>query len=200
MKRPTNYEEALLVLTKPFPVEAINFREERTVLVNGKKLYKLAPYLDTRYIIQRLNIVVPGNWNLETEISEIKNFSFDMDKSAILGFYAKTTLRIFDVKHSDVGSTYLPYMSQEDLRKQIIKLDPKVAVTDSIRRVAALHGIGAYFWLLKKTLYVEEKIDNNRNYEKIPAIKEYINYINSVAHAFYMKQKQFVDTVVSTPV
>lgn len=189
MKKPTNYEEAILLLTKPFPVEAINFREERKVVTPKGTFYKIAPYLDTRYIIQRLNIIVPGNWSLDTQIHEIKDFSFENNSSAILGFYAQTTLTIFNVKHTDVGSTYVPSMSMEDLKKQLVKLDPKVAVTDSIRRAAALHGIGAYFWLLKKTLFLDQKLDQN-NPQNNPAVKEYINYINSVANDFYAKQSQ----------
>lgn len=188
-----NYQEALHYLCKPFPEDAINFRVERSFTGrDGKKLFKVVPYLDTRAIIYRLNALIPGKWSLETDIHEVKDFNFEQGKSVILGFYAKSTLQIFDVRHSDVGSTTLPYDSIENVRKQLIKLDPKTAVTDSIRRVAALHGIGLYFWFLKKPLFIDNE-EETRNLAASKKVKEYITYINEVASNMYNLQfKSFV--------
>ena len=163
-------------LTKPFPVDAIQYRIEREVSFNGKKAYKVVPYLDTRYIIARLNHIVPGEWKFETEVFPIS------EKGVFYGFYAKSTLTICEVSHSDVGSTYLFEDPIEKIKKQSVKLDPKGAVTDSLRRVSALHGIGLYFWFLRKDLFIE---DPKELREKSRKIVEYEKYILTVAEELH---------------
>jgi|YNPMSStandDraft_2_1061718.scaffolds.fasta_scaffold01818_3 hypothetical protein len=188
MKDITNYQEALYYLCKPFPEDSINFRVERSFTnKDGKRIFKVVPYLDTRAIIYRMNALIPGKWSLETDIQQIKDFDFEQGKSVILGFYAKSTLQIFDVRHSDVGSTTLPYDSIDNVKKQLIKLDPKTAVTDSIRRVAALHGIGLYFWFLKKPLFIDNE-EETKNLSASKKVKEYVTYINEVASNMYTMQ------------
>jgi hypothetical protein len=174
-----SYKEALRLLTKPFPISAIQFRPDREINVSGKKLYKVVPYLDTRYIILRLNNVVPGDWNLETKI-----FPISQNEENVYGFYATSTLTILGVSHSDVGSSFILENDLDKLRRQQVKLDPKGAVTDSIRRVAALHGIGLYLWFLKKDLLVE---DLRELKDKSRKVVEYEKYILEVGRLLYDK-------------
>jgi hypothetical protein len=174
-----SYRDALKLLTKPFPISAIQFRPDREVNVSGKKFYKVVPYLDTRYIVLRLNNVVPGNWNLETKV-----FPISQNEKNVYGFYATSTLTILGVSHSDVGSSFILENDLDKLKRQQVKLDPKSAVTDSIRRVAALHGIGLYLWFLKKDLLVE---DLRELTDKSRKVVEYAKYILDVGRLLYEK-------------
>jgi len=140
-------------LTKPFPDDAILFRLDRK-MPNGS--YLAVPYLDVRYIVYRLNSMIPGLWNLKTEIQPLQ-ISFG-NQHILAGHTAIVTLTIMGISMTGTGSSYLTYDDEVDkLRKQDVKLDPKSAETDAIRRAAANHGIGLYLWFVKDMLFVQDQ-------------------------------------------
>jgi len=114
--------ETIARLTAPLPEEDVKFLIQATSKDGSKVL--MAPYVDARTIIQRLNEVVPGRWKDEYEIrqGQIRGKAGPEN-----GYYAICTLTIEGVGvHQDVGEGQFP----------------KDAVSDALKRAAVKFGIG----------------------------------------------------------
>jgi hypothetical protein len=174
-------------LTKPFPDDAISLRLDRK-LSSGSFL--AVPYLDVRYIVYRLNSLIPGLWTLKTEIHPLQ-ISFGSDHVAA-GHTAIVTLTIMDVSMTGTGSSYLVYDEQVDkLRKQDVKLDPKSSETDAIRRAAANHGIGLYLWFVRDPIFVKDQEEiRSRN---SPNIKKALENIRLQGKKMYEDTKSYFE-------
>lgn len=162
-------------LTKPYNPKDIKWRVTATS-PKGKAL--VVPYLDARHIQERLDEVVPGQWELFFRREPLEGGAF------IGGHVVYATLRICGVTREDVGSSYITNTDRvkrsdnsfEKLDEN--KLDPKTATSDSIKRVAAQFGIARYLWKFDKKVWITNK-DTFRfdapSYEDIPQdIHEYL--------------------------
>ncbi len=171
---------------RPFPDQAILFRVDRK-LKNGS--YLVVPYLDVRYIIHRLNTMIPGDWELKTEINPITVETTDKSGFLIVGHMAKAELTIMGKTMTGTGSSYLVFDNDlEKLKKQFIKADPKSAETDAIRRAAANHSIGLYIWFFKNTIFVTEEELNNRNSKPI---QEALANLRVIGDKLYRQAKEY---------
>lgn len=158
-------KEIRIELMRPFPDQAILFRVDKK-LKNGS--YLIVPYLDVRYIIHRLNTMIPGDWELKTDITPITVETTDKSGFLIVGHMAKAELTIMGKTMTGTGSSYLVFDNDlEKLKKQFIKADPKSAETDAIKRAAANHSIGLYIWFFKNQIFATEEELKNRNSKPI---------------------------------
>lgn len=158
-------KEIRIELMRPFPDQAILFRVDKK-LKNGS--YLIVPYLDVRYIIHRLNTMIPGDWELKTDITPITVETTDKSGFLIVGHMAKAELTIMGKTMTGTGSSYLIFDNDlEKLKKQFIKADPKSAETDAIKRAAANHSIGLYIWFFKNQIFATEEELKNRNSKPI---------------------------------
>lgn len=179
-------KEIRIELMRPFPDQAILFRVDRK-LKNGS--YLVVPYLDVRYIIHRLNIMIPGDWELKTEINPITVETTDKSGFLIVGHMAKAELTIMGKTMTGTGSSYLVFDNDlEKLKKQFIKADPKSAETDAIRRAAANHSIGLYIWFFKNLIFVTEEELNNRNSKPI---QEALTNLRVIGDKLYRQAKEY---------
>lgn len=179
-------KEIRIELMRPFPDQAILFRVDKK-LKNGS--YLIVPYLDVRYIIHRLNTMIPGDWELKTEITPITVETTDKSGFLIVGHMAKAELTIMGKTMTGTGSSYLVFDNDlEKLKKQFIKADPKSAETDAIRRAAANHSIGLYIWFFKNQIFATEEELNNRNSKPI---QEALTNLRIIGNKLYRQAKEY---------
>lgn len=179
-------KEIRIELMRPFPDQAILFRVDKK-LKNGS--YLIVPYLDVRYIIHRLNTMIPGDWELKTEITPITVETTDKSGFLIVGHMAKAELTIMGKTMTGTGSSYLVFDNDlEKLKKQFIKADPKSAETDAIRRAAANHSIGLYIWFFKNQIFATEEELNNRNSKPI---QEALTNLRIIGDKLYRQAKEY---------
>ncbi|MEM4523130.1 MAG: hypothetical protein QW738_07975 [Nitrososphaeria archaeon] len=179
-------KEIRIELMRPFPDQAILFRVDRK-LKNGS--YLIVPYLDVRYIIHRLNTMIPGEWELKTEITPITVETTDKSGFLIVGHMAKAELTIMGKTMTGTGSSYLVSDNDlEKLKKQFIKADPKSAETDAIRRAAANHSIGLYIWFFKNQIFATEEELKNRNSKPI---QEALTNLRIIGDKLYRQAKEY---------
>lgn len=179
-------KEIRIELMRPFPDQAILFRVDKK-LKNGS--YLIVPYLDVRYIIHRLNTMIPGEWELKTEITPITVETTDKSGFLIVGHMAKAELTIMGKTMTGTGSSYLVFDNDlEKLKKQFIKADPKSAETDAIRRAAANHSIGLYIWFFKNQIFATEEELKNRNSKPI---LEALANLRIIGDKLYRQAKEY---------
>ncbi|ABJ91407.1 Erf-like ssDNA annealing protein [Thermus phage phiYS40] len=179
-------KEIRIELMRPFPDQAILFRVDKK-LKNGS--YLIVPYLDVRYIIHRLNTMIPGDWELKTEITPITVETTDKSGFLIVGHMAKAELTIMGKTMTGTGSSYLVFDNDlEKLKKQFIKADPKSAETDAIRRAAANHSIGLYIWFFKNQIFATEEELKNRNSKPI---QEALANLRIIGDKLYRQAKEY---------
>lgn len=179
-------KEIRIELMRPFPDQAILFRVDKK-LKNGS--YLVVPYLDVRYIIHRLNTMIPGEWELRTEITPITVETTDKSGFLIVGHMAKAELTIMGKTMTGTGSSYLVFDNDlEKLKKQFIKADPKSAETDAIRRAAANHSIGLYIWFFKNQIFATEEELKNRNSKPI---QEALANLRIIGDKLYRQAKEY---------
>ncbi|AZU97647.1 recombination protein ERF [Thermus phage YS40_Isch] len=179
-------KEIRIELMRPFPDQAILFRVDKK-LKNGS--YLVVPYLDVRYIIHRLNTMIPGEWELKTEITPITVETTDKSGFLIVGHMAKAELTIMGKTMTGTGSSYLVFDNDlEKLKKQFIKADPKSAETDAIRRAAANHSIGLYIWFFKNQIFATEEELKNRNSKPI---QEALANLRIIGDKLYRQAKEY---------
>ncbi len=175
-------------LTKPFPDDAILFRVDRK-LSDGKIL--VVPYLDVRYIVYRLNTMIPGDWELKTEVTPMQIETNDRSGYLIVGHRAKAELTIFGKTMTGTGSSYLIFdRDVEKLKKQDVKVDPKSAETDAIRRAAANHSIGLYIWFFKDPVIIREDELKNRN---SPPIQKALKSLREIGDKMYRQSLNYLE-------
>lgn len=178
-------------LTRPFPDDAILFKPERQ-LKDGK--YIVVPYLDVRYIVYRLNSMIPGEWELDVNVQPLVINVPNESGFLAVGHMATAKLTILGTTMTGTGSSYLLYDSDiEKLKRQDVKIDPKSAETDAIRRAAANHSIGAYLWFYKKTIIVDD-LDEIKNPKESNKLVVVLNELKELGRKLYTQSLQFNKT------
>lgn len=183
-------KEVKRLLLEPFPDYAIQFRVDNIIKTkDGKTLYRVVPYIDVRSIVNRLNQIVPGGWSLDVTVEP---FQFPVYEAGyVVGWKAKAVLEILGVKMSGTGSSLIYETDSERVRKQLVKLDPKSAETDAIRRAAANHGIGLYLWFFRDVILLNEEekriLDTKQfsRYSNIEAIKRALQTLKMLGRKIY---------------
>jgi hypothetical protein len=118
--------EALPFLRRPFTPEAVRFKVQSQLGDAAGAL--IVAYIDARLVIERLNLVVGGEWTAHYEA---------MDK------LMWCRLRVFDTARADVGES--PKGMSKDL------------VSDSLKRAAVHFGVGVSIYALPQiTLWVKD--------------------------------------------
>lgn len=158
----TRLQDVLSELTRPFPPEDIKWRVQTYNPKSGKAL--LVPYLDARHIQERLDEVVPGEWELRFRRETLEGPAY------IAGHVVYASMSICGVTREDVGSAFIANKKDSNSNDEEgfdklneNKLDPKTATSDSIKRVAAQFGIGRYLWNMDKPVFIDAKDDKGKN-------------------------------------
>jgi hypothetical protein len=110
-------------ISAPLPATAIEWRQDgKPITRDGKYFARFVPYVSAQYVRERLDMVVPGEWDYHLEVLPPAG---DSDGVAVLAFKAR--LQILGVIREDVGQGS----------------DYKAAATDAFKRVAMRFGIAA---------------------------------------------------------
>ena len=113
-------------LAAKLPAEVISWRQEgRAVLRDGKYYARFLSYIDANTVRERLDAVVPGEWDLTLELLPALPVTDDEGR-AEQGCSFKARLQILGVIREDVGTGR----------------DYKSAATDAFKRAAVRFGIG----------------------------------------------------------
>lgn len=112
-------------LAAPVDPQAIAWRQDgRPIARDGKFFARFVAYIEANTVRERLDAVVPGEWNLTLELLPLVNASDDAIDAAPFAFKAR--LQILGVVREDVGTGK----------------DYKQASTDAFKRAAVRFGIG----------------------------------------------------------
>jgi len=114
-----NLSEYLYDLTAPFDKDDIKWRTERKIKIGNEYQQKVIPYTDARTIFDRLDDVVPGQWDYhisDISYNEIRSPS-NNDTLLQVGWKVKATLSICGVNREDVGTSFISYKSVDNLTK-----------------------------------------------------------------------------------
>lgn len=113
-------------LAAPLPAGVTAWRQDgRTIVRDGKFFARFVSYIGAQTVRERLDSVVPGEWNLTIELLPSTAGTSDPD-AAEQGSYAfKARLQILGIVREDVGTGK----------------DYKQAATDAFKRVAVRFGI-----------------------------------------------------------
>lgn len=114
-------------IAAPLPREAISWRQDgRPVTRDGKNFARFVSYTDAQFVRERLDSVVPGEWNLTLDVLPL---SVPADSDGVIDstpFAFKARLSILGVIREDVG----------------VGRDYKQAATDAFKRAAMRFGVG----------------------------------------------------------
>ena len=112
-------------LAAPVDPQAIAWRQDgRPIARDGKFFARFVAYIEANTVRERLDAVVPGEWNLTLELLPTATGSDDAIDAAPFAFKAR--LQILGVVREDVGTGK----------------DYKQASTDAFKRAAVRFGIG----------------------------------------------------------
>jgi hypothetical protein len=112
-------------LAAPVDPQAIAWRQDgRPIARDGKFFARFVAYIEANTVRERLDAVVPGEWNLTLELLPTATASDDSGDAAPYAFKAR--LQILGVVREDVGTGK----------------DYKQASTDAFKRAAVRFGIG----------------------------------------------------------
>lgn len=112
-------------LSAPVDPQAIAWRQDgRPIARDGKYFARFVAYIEANTVRERLDAVVPGEWNLTLELLPTVSAADDMIDAAPFAFKAR--LQILGVVREDVGTGK----------------DYKQASTDAFKRAAVRFGIG----------------------------------------------------------
>lgn len=187
-------KELRKLLQKPFPDYAIRFRVDALINTSKGTLYRVVPYLDVRFITNRLNMLVPGEWSLDVSLEPFSFPTADGKGYLVVGWKAKAVLTILSVSMTGTGSSFIGETDTQKALRQLVKLDPKAAETDAIRRAAANHGIGAYLWFFKDTVLLtdeERKLLETKQFSKyssIQSIRKALDKLRVIGEKVYAGQ------------
>ena len=129
---PTEHAEIWAGLAAPLPSGVISWRQDgRPIQRDGHHIARYVAYIDANTVRERLDAVVPGEWNLTLELLPQIQPATDTDGSRESfstegGVAFKARLQILGVVREDVG----------------MGRDYKAAATDAFKRVAVRFGIG----------------------------------------------------------
>jgi hypothetical protein len=114
-------------LAAPLPAGTIAWRQDgRPIERDGKHLARFVAYVEAHTVRERLDSVVPGEWNLTIELLPPVSGGEELDASDTNRFAFKARLQILGVVREDVGTGK----------------DYKQASTDAFKRAAVRFGIG----------------------------------------------------------
>ena len=113
-------------LAAPLPAGTIAWRQVWPIERDGKHLARFVAYVEAHTVRERLDSVVPGEWNLTIELLPPASGADDADGADPNRFAFKARLQILGVAREDVGTGK----------------DYKQASTDAFKRAAARFGIG----------------------------------------------------------
>jgi hypothetical protein len=109
-------------LSAPLPIGVISWRQDgRAVQREGKYFARFVAYVDANTVRERLDAVVPGEWDLTLEL--LPQMASDEEEETNCSFKAR--LQILGVIREDVGTGR----------------DYKSAATDAFKRAAVRYGI-----------------------------------------------------------
>ncbi len=112
-------------LSAPVDPQAIAWRQDgRPIARDGKYFARFVAYIEANTVRERLDAVVPGEWNLTLELLPTVSAADDVIDAAPFAFKAR--LQILGVVREDVGTGK----------------DYKQASTDAFKRAAVRFGIG----------------------------------------------------------
>jgi hypothetical protein len=114
-------------LSAPLPSGTIAWRQDgRAIERDGKFFARFVAYVEATTVRERLDSVVPGEWNLTIELLPVVAGTDDQDSSDSNRYAFKARLQILGVVREDVGTGK----------------DYKQASTDAFKRAAVRFGIG----------------------------------------------------------
>jgi hypothetical protein len=121
-----NKHDTWSALAAPLPPTAIQWRQDgRVVTRDGRHIARFVAFIGANTVYDRLDSVVPGEWDLMLEL--LPNPAVELDEDSNQGACSfKARLQILGVIREDVGSGK----------------DYKQASTDAFKRVAVRFGIG----------------------------------------------------------
>lgn len=115
-------------LAAPMSASAIRWRQDgKPTQKEGKWTCRVVAYVDADVVRERLDEVVPGEWDLTLEVLPAYTTHDTDGKATGTMFCVKAKLQILGVIRENIG--------QSDK-------DPKAAATDAFKRAAARFGIG----------------------------------------------------------
>ena len=123
-------------LAKPFPLDVISWRPIRWNRENNAAI--AYAYVDPRAVMNRLEDVFPGGWNLDTNIIKVTDFK------AI----QKAIITINGISRSGHGEHAVSFGESEKGKTYINQEPWKSAESDAIKRAAAAFGVGRYLYEL----------------------------------------------------
>jgi hypothetical protein len=114
-------------LAAPLPAGTIAWRQDgRAIERDGKHLARFVAYIEANTVRERLDSVVPGEWNLTLDLLPSLGSADDADAADAHRFAFKARLQILGVVREDIGTGK----------------DYKQASTDAFKRAAVRFGIG----------------------------------------------------------
>ena len=112
-------------LSAPVPPSTISWRQDgRPVLREGKPFARFVAYIEANTVRERLDAVVPGEWDLTLDLLPAVASAAEDGDGAVCSFKAR--LQVMGVIREDVGTGR----------------DYKQAATDAFKRAAVRFGIG----------------------------------------------------------
>ena len=133
-------------LAAPLPAGVISWRQDgRAIQRDGKFLARFVAYIEANTVRERLDSVVPGEWDLTLELLPPLTAGEDADAASAASFKAR--LQILGVVREDVGTGK----------------DYKQAATDAFKRAAVRFGIAHELYAYEQN-WVE--LDGDGKYAK----------------------------------
>ena len=131
-------------LSAPLPAETISWRQDgRAVQRDGKFIARFVAHVDANTVRERLDAVVPGEWDLTLEL--LPTLASDDPEEANCSFKAR--LQILGVIREDVGTGR----------------DYKSAATDAFKRAAVRYGIAHELYAYEQNWV---RVDGDEKYAK----------------------------------
>ena len=119
----TTRDEVWAALAAPVPPAAISWRQDgKPIARDGRHIARFVCYIEANTVRERLDTVVPGEWDLTLEMLPQLHSSDDTDSACAF----KARLQVLGVIREDVGTGR----------------DYKQAATDAFKRAAVRFGIG----------------------------------------------------------
>ncbi len=147
-EKSVNWKDILEKLAHPFKAEQIEWK----VQSNPKDPEKdnrywgfIVPYIDARDVIERLNLVVPGNWKEEYSkpIFSLSDYLGNNNDNIVMTLAC--TLTIYGYSHFDYGTHTIG-------RKDTYSFGnaDKAVISDALKRAALKFGIGMHIYRYPK--------------------------------------------------
>jgi hypothetical protein len=114
-------------LAAPLPTGTVAWRQDgRAIERDGKHFARFVAYVEANTVRERLDSVVPGEWNLTIELLPVVAATDDAENGDANRYAFKARLQILGIVREDVGTGK----------------DYKQASTDAFKRAAVRFGIG----------------------------------------------------------